>query len=58
MPNCEFYEVFPCTGANKYALVNDIEVDRNGMVHAPTLPGLGFEIDWELVRKEHICTVE
>ena len=58
VPNCEFYEVFPCTGANKYALVNDIEVDRNGMVHAPTLPGLGFEIDWELVRKEHICTVE
>ena len=57
VPNCEFYEVFPCTGANKYALVNDIEVDGNGLVYAPTEPGLGYEIDWELVKREHTQTV-
>ena len=50
--NCEFYEVFPCTGANKYALVEDIEVDDKGLVYAPTEPGLGYEIDWELVKRE------
>lgn len=50
--NCQFYEVFPCTGANKYALVEDIEVDENGLVYAPSKPGLGYEIDWALVKKE------
>lgn len=58
VPNCEFYEVFPCTGANKYALVEDIEVDSQGLVHAPTQPGLGFEIDWDLVHREHVATLE
>ena len=58
LPNCEFYEVFPCTGANQYGLIQDIEVDSNGMVYAPTKPGLGYEIDWDLVKREHIATVE
>ena len=58
VPNCEFYEVFPCTGANKYALIEDIEVDGEGLVHAPDGPGLGYEIDWDLVRREHTATAE
>ncbi|MCH8063398.1 MAG: mandelate racemase [Chloroflexi bacterium] len=52
MHNCDFYEVFPATGANKYGLVEDIEVDGQGLVYAPTKPGLGYEIDWELVKRE------
>ncbi|MFP6796661.1 MAG: enolase C-terminal domain-like protein [Pseudomonadales bacterium] len=49
IPNCDFYEVFPADGTNKYALIDDIEVDRNGLVYAPTRDGLGYDIDWELV---------
>lgn len=56
MPNCECYEVFPGTGANKYGLVEDIEVDAQGFVHAPTEPGLGYEIDWGLSKREHTAT--
>ena len=56
VPNCEFYEFFPCTGANVFGLVEDIEIDGQGMVHAPTEPGLGYEIDWDLVKREHITT--
>ena len=52
--NCDYYEVFPATGANKYALVEDIEVDDKGLVYAPTEPGLGYEIDWELVKREQV----
>ncbi len=52
--NCEVYEVFPANGANKYGLVSDIEVDEGGFIHAPEGPGLGFEIDWELVRREKV----
>ncbi len=25
--NCEFFEFFPCTGANQYGLVTDIAYD-------------------------------
>ena len=55
--NCDYYEVFPATGANKYALVEDIEVDDKGLVYAPTEPGLGYEIDWELVKREKVQVV-
>ena len=55
--NCEFYEVFPCTGVNKYGLVEDIEVDDKGLVYAPTKPGLRYEIDWELVNRERVDVV-
>ena len=58
VPNCEYYEFFPCTGDNQFGLVEDIEADDNGMVHAPTEPGLGYQIDWDLVRREHTATVE
>jgi L-alanine-DL-glutamate epimerase-like enolase superfamily enzyme len=47
--NCDYYEVFPASGANKYALVEDIEVDNRGMVHITEKPGLGYEIDMALV---------
>ncbi len=58
VPNCGFYEVFPCTGANQYGLVKDIEVDDQGLVHAPTRPGLGYDIDWDLVHREQTAIIE
>ena len=30
--NCDYYEVFPSSGANKFGLVEDIEVDDQGLV--------------------------
>ncbi len=52
--NCDYYELFPANGANKYGLVADIKVDHQGLIHAPQEPGLGYDIDWELVRRETI----
>jgi L-alanine-DL-glutamate epimerase-like enolase superfamily enzyme len=54
IPNCDYYEVFPANGANKYGLVKDIEVDDDGMVYAPKGPGLGYDIDWNLVKQNKI----
>ena len=51
VPNCEYFEVLQPDSAQKYGLVNDIEVDGEGFVHAPTGPGLGYEIDWDLIRR-------
>jgi L-alanine-DL-glutamate epimerase-like enolase superfamily enzyme len=56
--NCDYYEVFPCSGANKYGLVEDIEVDSRGMVHIPEKPGLGYEIDWELVKAGQVAVIK
>ena len=58
MNNCDYYEVFPASGANKYALLDDIEPDEHGLVYAPTKPGLGYEIDWELVEREKVQVVK
>ena len=50
--NCDYYEVLLPDSANKYGLVADIEVDKEGFVHAPEGAGLGYEIDWDLVKRE------
>jgi L-alanine-DL-glutamate epimerase-like enolase superfamily enzyme len=57
VPNCEFFEFFPCTGANMYGLVEDIRFD-GGVVHAPTAPGLGYELDWERLRHRETTILE
>jgi L-alanine-DL-glutamate epimerase-like enolase superfamily enzyme len=49
--NCEFFEVLLPAGAQKYGLVEDIEVDRQGLVHAPTGPGLGARVDFDLIER-------
>jgi L-alanine-DL-glutamate epimerase-like enolase superfamily enzyme len=56
--NCDYYEVFPANGSNKYGLVEDIEVDSQGLVHAPQKPGLGYEIDWDLVKRNTVAVVK
>ena len=49
--NCEFFEVLLPAAAQKYGLVEDIEVDPRGLVHAPTGAGLGAAIDFELIAR-------
>ena len=56
--NCDYYEVFPSHGANKFGLVKDIEVDEQGLVYAPEKAGLGYEIDWDLVKRETVQVVK
>ena len=50
--NCEFFEVLLPAAAQKYGLLEDIEVDRAGLVHAPSGPGLGVAIDFELIERK------
>ena len=50
--NCEFFEVLLPSAAQKYGLVEDIEVDANGLVHAPSGPGLGATIDFDLIERQ------
>ena len=56
-PNSEFYEYFPSTGGLVYGLAEEIDMS-GGVVHAPTKPGLGHEIDWPLIRSQLQATLE
>ena len=48
--NCDFYEYISEMWTH-FGLVRNVSVDKNGLVHAPEAPGLGYEIDWELLKK-------
>ena len=49
--NCEYFEVLLPDAANKFGLIEDIEVDSDGLVHAPMGPGLGARIDFERIKR-------
>ncbi|HEX9648303.1 MAG TPA: enolase C-terminal domain-like protein [Alphaproteobacteria bacterium] len=51
IPNTEFFEVLLPAAAQKYGVVDDLEVDRDGLVHVPDRPGIGAEIDFELIER-------
>jgi L-alanine-DL-glutamate epimerase-like enolase superfamily enzyme len=39
-------------------LVADLSVDRSGMVKPPDGPGLGAQIDFDLIKRKTIATLE
>jgi len=44
-------------GAQKYGLAQDIEVDRQGLVHAFNGPGLGAAIDFDLIERKKVAVL-
>jgi L-alanine-DL-glutamate epimerase-like enolase superfamily enzyme len=50
--NCEFFEAVLPDGARKYGLVNDLTVGPDGLLHAPGGPGLGADIDFDLIERK------
>jgi L-alanine-DL-glutamate epimerase-like enolase superfamily enzyme len=55
IPNCEYFEVLLPEAAQKHGLVKDIEVDENGLVHLSDEPGIGAEIDFELIARNKVA---
>jgi len=49
--NTEMFEVLLPHAAQKYGLAADIAVGPDGTVTAPTAPGLGYDIDLDLVER-------
>ena len=50
--NCEYFEVLLPSGAQKYGLIEDIDPDADGLVHAFNDPGLGAKIDFDLIERK------
>jgi L-alanine-DL-glutamate epimerase-like enolase superfamily enzyme len=55
IPNTTYFEVLLPHGAHKYGLLNDIEVDKDGLAHCPRTPGIGAEIDFDLVKRKQLA---
>jgi L-alanine-DL-glutamate epimerase-like enolase superfamily enzyme len=55
--NSEYFEVLLPSGAQKYGLEREIEVDDNGFVHAPSEPGLGAFLDRGLIERKKIAVL-
>lgn len=49
--NCEYFEVILPHEAQKYGLVEDIELAPDGTVRPPDGPGLGASIDFDLISR-------
>ncbi|MEQ8397535.1 enolase C-terminal domain-like protein [Thalassobaculum sp.] len=54
IPNTQFFEVLLPAQAQKYAIIDDLEPDAQGFIHAPSTPGLGAVIDFELIQAKTI----
>lgn len=55
IPNCEYFEVLLPDAVQKHGLVQDIEVDSDGLVYAHQEPGLGAEIDFDLIERNKVA---
>ena len=55
--NTEFFEVLLPPGTQKYGLLEDVEPDANGMVHAINEPGLGAQIDFGLIEHNKVAVL-
>ena len=56
--NCQFFEVLLPHASQKYAVIDDLEPDAEGWIHAPTEPGLGAAIDFDLIEREKTAVLE
>lgn len=55
--NCEYFEVLLPIESHRYALLNDIDIDKEGYFHASDAPGLGARVDTELVRRNTLAVL-
>jgi L-alanine-DL-glutamate epimerase-like enolase superfamily enzyme len=49
--NTTMFEVLLPHGAHKYGMAKELDIDRDGLFHAPDGPGLGAEIDFGLIER-------
>jgi L-alanine-DL-glutamate epimerase-like enolase superfamily enzyme len=63
-PNCDWFEVLAFNRAGdhtlehlSYGLDEPMRIDGEGFLHAPTGPGLGIEVDWELIDSARVGVI-
>jgi L-alanine-DL-glutamate epimerase-like enolase superfamily enzyme len=49
--NTTMFEVLLPHGAHKFGMKTEIDIDKDGLMHAPTGPGLGADIDFDVIER-------
>jgi len=57
IPNTTWFEVLLPDGAHRYGLAEEFHPDAGGMLSAPTAPGLGAAIDFDLVKRKTVAVL-
>ena len=55
--NCVYHEYWMPLEAQQFGLQHEILVNDNGVLSAPELPGLGFELDEDFVRRHLVAQI-
>ena len=55
--NCQFFEVLLPSEAQKYGIIDDLAPDGDGFIHAPEAPGLGANIDFDLIERKKLTVL-
>ncbi len=58
LKNTTYFEVLLPDGAHRYGLEQEPRIDRNGLLHAPTTPGIGAPIDFALIKAKTEAVLE
>ena len=53
--NTTWFEVLLPHGAHKYGLLNDITIGKDGMAHCPNVPGIGAQLDHDLIKRKTLA---
>lgn len=49
--NCEYYEYFVPEDDFQFPMKGKLPIDENGIITVPKTPGIGGELDWELIAR-------
>ena len=49
--NCQYFEYFVPEDNYRLPMKGDLPIDGNGIIHVPNAPGVGAELDWELIER-------
>ncbi len=47
--NCEFFELLVPEEPFRFPMKDPYPIDKNGIAHVPQKPGIGVELDWDLI---------
>lgn len=47
--NCEFFELFVPEETFRFPMKESYPIDDSGRIHVPEKPGLGIDLDWDLI---------
>lgn len=56
--NCDYFENWMPLAAHQFGFVEDIQRNSSGVIEAPTLPGIGYRIDWEWIKANTVAVLD